>query len=137
MSSLAKTLYCKQLIAFINQSIQIISHLFQDFSMILVLSLVECNDFCQEFERNGNKIDYGYQHNEGPHENKSMSWLLIIGHKYWKIDYSDGFHTNGSLVLETQSQTSEGFGREYKFAVCDPVQYNSTIKYQTGLFRVI
>ena len=98
-----------------------------------MLSSVESNDFCEEFQRNDFKIDYGYQHNVYPYDSEIMSWLLIIGHKYWKIVSSGDLQTNGTLKLQTQSETSDWFGKEYKFAFSYP--FRSGIL--TGLVRVI
>ena len=124
----------------------LINPLFEDFGVFLILSLVECNDFCEEFQRNGYKIDYGYQHNDRSDEQESLETpknapyrLLIIGHKYWNI--RDVFSVNSTerfipiegFVLDTHSETSEWFGKEYKFALCHPY----SVAFKTGLIRVL
>ena len=116
----------------IYQDILINSHLFLGFSLLSVLLTIHCNDFCAEFQKNGNKIDYGYEHNE----NENSSLHVIIGHKYWNV-YTSGNKPNLTLEMETQSETSEWFGNEYLFAIS---HFSKTDdrgeEVRTGLIRV-
>ena len=107
-----------------------------------MFSLVECNDFCEEFERNGFKIDYGYQHFRTPNSIENSTLLLIIGHKYWEIVFSVDSNNTEIPELKTQSQTSKWFGKEYKLAICSRFLDNDSnseeiTEIATGLIRVI
>ena len=109
-----------------------------------MLSYVECNhDFCDEYERNGFKIDYGYQHNwissrrEDSEDVKSLIFV-VIGHKYWQIKHKFVVYDHQKetdYYLETKSQTSEWFGSEYKIAISYRHYFGKQLL--TGLFKVI
>ncbi|XP_054165175.1 uncharacterized protein LOC128962800 [Oppia nitens] len=81
----------------------------------VVLVVVESKDFCNEYKRNGHKIDFAYRMIE--FEGK----FFFIGNTYWKLQFIDGPDDNKTVTINNESDGESNFisGDNYSMVWCN------------------
>ncbi|XP_054165173.1 uncharacterized protein LOC128962797 [Oppia nitens] len=81
----------------------------------VVQVVVEPKDFCKEYHRNGQKIDFAYRMIE--FEGK----FFFIGNTYWKLQFIDGPDDNKTVTINNESDGESNFitGDNYSMVWCN------------------
>ncbi|XP_054165177.1 uncharacterized protein LOC128962802 [Oppia nitens] len=91
-------------------------------AQVVLVVVVKSKNFCKEYHRNGQKIDFAYRMNELDGK------FFFIGNTYWKLKYIDGSDDTKTVTINNESDGESNFitGDNYSMVWCN--WFNKTDK---------
>ncbi|XP_054154150.1 uncharacterized protein LOC128952739 [Oppia nitens] len=94
-----------------------------------VVVVVDSEDFCYEYVKNGHKIDFSFRLYEyNSNFDKEFQKYFFIGDKYWKLSYNDGSKADRNVTIDRESAGYSNWLSGEKYSMVWYVYYKADYK---------